>query len=127
MFAQVRVWRSQAASYEEARVLGTKFGKSELLQLLSGTQTQTRPSVRSASPSAGLSQFTVGCIQLAAMRMGRLSGNCCEPGFSYVIEKNSSESGSAALVVTNLSGTVTFTDPAGASTNTTIYRSRIPD
>jgi hypothetical protein len=134
MFAQVRVWqRSQAASYEEARALGTKFGKSELLQLLSGTQTQTPPflfGLQSFSLQAGLSQFNVGRIQLAERHadgsvVWELLG---EPGFRYVIEKNSGESvWQPLLVVTNLSGTVTFTDPAAASTNTTIYRSRILD
>jgi hypothetical protein len=129
-FVQVRVWQSsKGASYEEARALGSKFGKSDILQMTPGIMPYPPPlwGLQSFALQAGLPQFFAGRIDFAGQQPdGRLSwqltGNA---GYRYVIEKSSGDSiWNPFLVLTNATGTVNFSD---FSTNSgiSLYRARI--
>jgi hypothetical protein len=133
-FLQVRVWDSeQATSYEEARATGAKFGKSEILEQNAGNAGLFAPqmqNLQSFSLQAGLPYFNVGTIHLINLQsdgkaIWELAGS---PGFRYLIEKNSQFSTwQPFTVVTNVVGTVIFTDFCTNSTGITFYRARILD
>ncbi len=133
---QVRVWeREKGSCYEEARALGGKFGRSEVLSLTAGNK--INPPVplyglQGFSLQAGLPSFNVGRIEWVERQpdgtmLWELTG---EPGFRYVVEKSVSLEQSAWRplgVVTNLTGRITFTDSPDPEAGTTFYRSRILD
>jgi len=128
---QIRVWdRSKAASYEEARAVGSKFGRSGIMTITAGGgdyPTDYLVDLRSFSLSAGLPQFVAGRIQLASLAPDGsatwlLQG---EAGYRYVIERSTNFVWRPLLVLTNTSGTATFSDPA--PTVPSFYRARILD
>ena len=135
-FAQVRVWEiGRGSSYEEARALGGKFGRSEILQVTVGggaIPPRRLSSLTSFSLRAGLPAFTVGVIEFVERQPGgtlvwSVRG---EAGFRYVVEK-SVASGNAIWrpfhVLMNTTGTFTFTDSPGSGDVTAFYRARILD
>lgn len=136
VFAQVRVWESnKGSSYEEARALGGRFARSEILEVVagSGPSSATRlAGLTSFHLEAGLPSFTVGVIDFVERQPGNtitwsLRG---APGFRYVVER--SQGADPVLwrpfaIVTNTSGTVTFTDSANSGNGRTFYRARILD
>lgn len=129
---QIRVWdRNQAASYEEARAVGSKFGRSGIMTIVAGGgdyPTDYLTDLQSFSLSAGLPQFVAGRLQLDGLAPDgtatwQLQG---EAGYRYVIERaNSNFVWRPLLVLTNVSGIVTFVDPAPAPPG--YYRARILD
>jgi hypothetical protein len=130
-FVQVRVWQtSKGATYEEARALGSKFGKSEILQIFPGIMPNPPPlwGLQSFALQAGLPQFVVGRIEFAERRedgtiVWALQG---EAGYRYVIEKTVEDTvWRPLLVLTNVTGTATFTDPSPVAGDRSFYRARI--
>jgi len=135
-YAQVRVWEvSRGSSYEEARALGGKFGRSEVLQVAVGGGTippHTILGLQSFALQAGLPSFTVGVIEFVERQpdnvlVWSVRG---EAGFRYVVEKavlSDEALWRPFVVLTNITGTVTFTDNANSGTVTALYRARILD
>ena len=134
IFAQIRVWESSRGnSYEEARALGGKFGRSSIMQVTLGgglTPPQRLVAISRFSLQAGLPAFTVGQIEFLQRDqddslLWQLRG---EAGFRYVVEKTSltaSLDWHPLIVLTNTSGTVTFSDQIGSGEGTALYRARI--
>jgi hypothetical protein len=132
--AQVRVWDStKGNSYEEARSLGGRFGKSEILSITTGGDglpDGDLSGLHSFSLQAGLPRFASGTIQLVerippATVVWSVIG---EPGYRYLVEKATKDFiWRPHIVLTNTSGTVTFTDSANSASSATFYRSRILD
>jgi hypothetical protein len=133
----VRVWESaRGASYEQARALGGQFGRSEVIEVqASGSSAQPAPLIglQSFHLNLGLPQFAVGTIEFVEHQPGGIlvwsvSG---APGFKYSIEKSQQVGGQTIwepfVVVTNTTGTVTFTDTANSGSSVVFYRSRILD
>lgn len=134
--AQVRVWEAaRGATYEEARALGGKFGRSDVLQVTAGGPPLIPPplaGLRSFSLQAGLPAFTVGVIRLLERQPNGLLVWALEgqPGFRYVVEK--AEVADQIIwrpftVLTNATGTVTFTDTIDPGAEAGFYRARILD
>jgi hypothetical protein len=134
VLVQVRAWeRNRGTTYEEARALGGKYGKSELLSITtyaSGAQPLGLVGLQSFVMQAGLPFFSAGVIQLSHREPGgivvwSLQG---EPNVRYVIEKAAQDFvWEPYLVLTNVTGTVTFTDSASSGANVVLYRSRLLD
>ncbi|MBI3413929.1 MAG: immunoglobulin domain-containing protein [Verrucomicrobia bacterium] len=134
--AQVRVWeQTKGTSYEEARALGAKFGRSEILQITTGSdQALAQPLVglTSFSLHAGLPRFNVGSIQLAERHadgaiIWSLQG---EPGFRYAVEKSPRSDAKVwmpYIVLTNATGTIKFSDYSNSGEETGFYRARLLD
>jgi hypothetical protein len=134
---QVRVWEASfGASYEEARALGGKFGRSEVLAVIAGggTGAHTLPAnltgLTSFSLQAGLPGFTTGRLQLQqqlpnGQAVWSLQG---ESGFRYLVEQTAEPNQLVwrpYLLLTNSSGNTSFTvDP---SSENTFFRARILD
>ena len=133
-FAQIRVWEvAKGASYEEARALGGKFGRSGIVTVTLGSFPSIPPylaGLQSFSLQAGLPRFNIGRIELAERKadgtlVWSLTG---EAGYRYLIEKNSGNSTwKPLMVITNNAGSATFTDPSPAESTVDFYRSRILD
>jgi hypothetical protein len=133
---QVRAWDTGfGTSYEEARATGGRFGKSLILQLTAGggaVPPQPLLGLQSFSLQAGLPYLQVATIRFVQ----RLPGNVIvwelqgQPGNLYVIEKSrrSEEIVWRPLtVITNVTGTVTFSDTADSGAAMVWYRARILD
>ena len=133
-YMQVCAWdASYGTSYEQARATGGRFGKSGVLEAAAGggaMPPQTLLGLQSFSLQAGLPYFEVGTISFVQLlppqtMVWAVHG---QPNSLYLIEK--SERSSETIwhpftVVTNISGTVTFTD---TSTGKNVwYRARILD
>jgi hypothetical protein len=131
---QVRAWEfDKGNSYEEARALGGKFGRSEILTVTVGGDSLPPAyltGLQSFGLQAGLPYLTVGILQFSERLpdgtvVWSLTG---EPRFRYVIEKAAENFlWQPFLVVTNVSGTVTFTDSSTGDSALTLYRARILD
>jgi hypothetical protein len=134
--AQVRVWEAgKGATYEEARALGGKFGRSELFQLTTHVPNPPPPArvpdgLNSFNLQAGLPQFSTGVIRLQergahGTMVWLIEG---QANARYLVEKATREFfWQPLLIITNLSGSATFTDPAATSARQVFYRSRILD
>lgn len=131
---QVCAWdASYGTSYEQAQALGGSFGKSGILQVAAGGgdwPPQSLLGFQSFSLQAGLPYFEVGRIYFVSnqppnLLVWVLHG---EAGSLYVVEK-SVRSQEAVwhpfLILTNVTGTVTFIDTNSAAM--VWYRSRILD
>jgi hypothetical protein len=139
-FAQLRAWEaSKGATYEEARALGGKFGRSEVFQIRTGgfpadggipIPPQPLGGLQSFRLEAGLPLFNVGVLRLEdrlpqQVLVWSLQG---EPGFRYSIERQIGNAGWVPLMIlTNITGTLTFTDPDTPPPGRVLYRSRILD
>ena len=133
---QVCAWdASYGASYEQARALGGKFGKSNLIQVPAGggaNPPQSLLGLQSFSLQAGLPYFEVGSISFLKRQppnsmVWALQG---QPNSIYLIEKSDRSRGTIwlpFLVLTNVTGTVTFTDAANSGAANVWYRARILD
>ena len=131
---QVRAWDARkGGSYEEARALGGKFGKSELLTVTAGGEPfvpADLDGLQSFSLQAGRSQFASGEIQFVERQPGNILiwSHRGEPSFRYLIEKSfRGFEWKPFLVITNISSMATFTDSASSGAGVTFYRSRILD
>jgi hypothetical protein len=132
--AQVRAWdSSKAASYEEARALGMRFGRSKPLALT--TSNPPLPSellltgLESFSLQLGLPDFTVGRVEAQLEPGGgqlkfRLTG---AKGFRYLLERRF-EGGNwrPVNVFENFPGELSFTVPL-AEGSAAFFRARILD
>jgi hypothetical protein len=132
--AQVRVWESaKANSYEEARALGGKFGKSGLVPLACGGALNppgNLTGLQSFNLQAGLPRFTAASLQPVSLApdgtpLWSLTG---ESNYLYLIEQTFGDGAwQPYVVVTNLTGVVTFTSSANATNALVLYRGRILD
>jgi len=130
----VRAWQaSVGASYEVARALGGKFGRSSVLELFAGGENEGSSflsGLRSFPLQAGLPGFTTGRLDIAEHRsdgtvVWRLTG---EAGFRYLIERQTDGvNWRPLLLLDNVTGTVTFSDPGVSDANVLLYRSRMLD
>jgi hypothetical protein len=128
-YVQVRVWdRERAASYEEARAVGAKFGRSEILYLQAGGTYQMPPpltGLKSFTLSAGLPEFVAGRLALVGQSNGVVTWALVgHEGYHYLIER--ADTGfvwEPFLVVMNETGTATFQAPV--SQNPNFFRARI--
>ncbi len=131
---QVCAWDATfGTSYEQVRFTGGKFGKSALLPVVAGggdLPPQTLLGFESFSPQAGLPYFQVGTISFVELgatntMVWAVHG---QPDSLYLIEK-SAHLGETfwqpLTVLTNVTGTVTFTDTANGTN--VWYRARILD
>jgi len=120
-------------SYEQVRFTGGRVGKSEILQVTAGGGGDPDGSLLglpSFSLQAGLPYLQVATIQFLERQPGNLvvwelTG---QPGSLYVIEKsdhNDEIIWQPYTVVTNSSGTVTFSDQASSGSAVVLYRARI--
>ena len=135
-FTQVRAWESaRGSSYEEARALGGKFGRSDVVELIAGGPLAPPPTMvglRSFSLQAGLPEFSVGRIEFQEREPGgviiwSLHGNA---GFRYLVEKSTPLESAVwrpFVVLTNHTGVVSFNDSASSSSSVVLYRARILD
>ena len=129
---QIRVWEAaKGDSYEQARALGGKFGKS--LMLTAPAQpppmpAQLIPGMQSFSLQAGLPYFEQAVIQFVQQlpdgsMVWSLTG---APGYIYLIEEDSGNNvWLPYTTVTNVTGTINFTNMPGSGM--TLFRSRILD
>ena len=131
---QVRAWdATKGSTYEEARGLGGRFGKSQLLTAtLGGGLTPPTPleGLQSFSLQAGQPQFARGEITFLERRPeGEIVwSHFGEPGYRYLIERSlHGLEWRPYQVVTNVTSTVTFTDVARSGSSQVFYRSRILD
>jgi len=134
-YAQARAWESaKGTSYEEARVMGGKFGRSPVFTIVPGAPPALPPQttgLASFSLQSGLPQFTVGSIRFVERQVGgvlvwAIEG---EAGYRYLVEKSSGTDDTLwqpYVVLTNVTGRGTFTDTASDEA-TTFYRARILD
>lgn len=131
---QVRAWDARmGCSYEEARAMGGKFGKSSLLTVKVGGGVLIPTFIdglQRFSLQAGMPQFRSGEISFVEVQpTGKMVwSHRGEPGFRYLIEK----SGQGVewrpfAVITNTTSTVTFSDTTENGTGLVFYRSRILD
>jgi hypothetical protein len=132
---QVRAWeRSHGASYEEARAAGGRFGRSPTVTLTAGGSElpQRMIDLQSFSLQTGLPLFSAGVIELQERQPGgiivwSLRG---EPGFRYLVEKSIRSEESTwrpFAVLTNVTGSATFSDSANSGSGAVLYRGRILD
>jgi hypothetical protein len=133
-FAQLRVWDcNYGMSYGEARALGGKFGRSPIFMVFPGGSVPGMPpfspaaldNLRSFSLQAGSPGFNVGRIEFAGQQPdGALRwavvGNA---GYCYLVEKSTNTVWRPFTLLTNLTGTATFTDTSRAGS--AFYRARI--
>ncbi len=131
---QVRAWDARmGSSYEEARAMGARFGKSGLLTVVAGGGLMlpaTLDGLQSFSLQAGMPQFASGQISLVEQQPDGVIvwSHRGEPGFQYVIEKSrQGVEWRPYLVITNTTSTVTFTDTTDSGSTVIFYRSRILD
>jgi hypothetical protein len=132
-YVQLRVWEvSNGQSFEEARARGGKFGRSEVLQIKTGSVAGGRTAVQQLTGfhlEAGLPGFNTGKIQ-ATERMSdkiiwTLEG---EGGYKYLIEQSGADlAWTPYTIVTNVTGTVTFETATNQSAEPQFFRSRILD
>ena len=121
------------ASYEEARAVGGRFGRSRVLCV----PTDPDPNVchyltgrESFRLEPGLPQFNVGRLEPGGTRTDgtrewRLIG---QAGFRYFVEKSLDDFRWRPLLqVSNVTGTVIFVDPTPGEGSAEFYRSRILD
>jgi hypothetical protein len=133
---QVCAWDANYGnSYEQARAMGGKFGKSGIIQVRAGGGTQppqTLQGLQSFSLQTGLPYFEVGKISFVERQppntiVWALQG---QPGSIYLIEKCKRAEETVwhpFTVLTNITGTVTFTDTADSGDANVWYRARILD
>jgi hypothetical protein len=136
--AQLRVWESaKGNSYEEARARGGKYGKSAILNLTTslpptfpGGPPQPLAGLQSFSLKAGLPYFTSAVIQFVnqlpdGSMVWSLTG---EPNYRYLIEQSAGDHvWQPYQVITNVTGTVNFTNVPPSGSNSVFFRSRILD
>jgi hypothetical protein len=131
-YMQVCAWdTSYGTSYEQARATGGRFGKSGVLEAAAGgglLPPQSLIGLQSFSLQAGLPYFEVGNISFVQRVPPRTMVWAVhgQPNTLYVIEKSERSHETVwhpFTVVTNVTGTVTFTDTSDGAN--VWYRARI--
>jgi hypothetical protein len=138
-FAQARVWdQRDGASYETARALGGRFGRSEILSLWSEEWPEPLTvfagapmnGLQSFSLQAGLPNFITGRLEMVEQSSDgtvtwRVTGAA---GFRYLVERQTDgASWEPFKVVEAQNGTATFTDTTETQASIQIYRARMLD
>jgi hypothetical protein len=132
---QVRAWDTAfGSSFEAARALGGRFGKSQIFQIVAGGGGRSPAALQglqSFSLQAGLPYLQVASLEFVEKQPPKtlvwaLHG---QPGNIYTIEKREPDAvWKPFAVVTNITGTVNFTDTADhGSGGMVLYRARILD
>lgn len=133
---QVRVWEtSKGASYEEARAVGGKFGRSVIMHIQArepaiAGMVGNLPGLISFSLQPGVSGFSAGRIEFGEQRydgsyLWMLHG---EAGYHYLIEKATNRFDWIPLsILTNTTGVAPFADMPPTGDSQMFYRSRILD
>jgi hypothetical protein len=132
---QVRAWDTAfGSSFEAARALGGRFGKSAIFQIVTGgngAPPANLQGLQSFSLQAGLPYLQVATISFVEKQPPKtlvwaLHG---QPGDIYTIEKREPEAvWQPYQVITNVTGTVNFTDTVkDGSGAMVLYRARILD
>lgn len=131
--AQVRVWESSfGASYEEARALGGRFGRSDLATGVAASALEPPTAISTFSSfalQAGQPGFTVGRIDPVSVQADgsvswRLTGAV---GYRYLLERlTDGTTWEPVQVWENFSGNELFTSPATSGT-TVFLRARLLD
>lgn len=133
---QVCVWDAGfGTSYEQARAVGGRFGKSGIIQVPAGggaLPPQTLQGLQSFSLQSGLPYFEVGTISFVERQppdtiVWALNG---QSGSIYLVEKSDRSEDTVwhpFIVITNVTGTVTFTDTVNSGAAKVLYRARILD
>jgi hypothetical protein len=135
---QVRVWEaSMGASYEEARAMGGRIGRSTPLAIAAGGEGAADPmpallaGLRGFALTAGQPQFRVGELSVTGRDADgtirfRLLG---QPGSRYLIEKRSGAGIWSPFRILDVSaGTAEFTDSAAVPQDAAaFYRARMLD
>jgi len=133
VFVQMRAWESSwGGTYEDARARGGRYGASTVQSMIAGTNGNgvLYAAVTSFALRAGDFLFTTGLLSAAGRGpqhevSWRLVG---EPGFTYLVERRAPpKNWFPLLLVTNQTGTVTFTDPDPQNNAVTFYRARLLD
>jgi len=126
---QVRVWdRSLGASYEEARALGSKFGRSRIFTQVARDNADLLTGLQSFSMQSGMAEFVVGRVELTGVQPnGTVSGKLYgQAGYNYLLERQLGDAVWRPLVVlSNATGTITFTDTLSVTNSAVLYRARI--
>ena len=135
-FTQVRAWESaRGSSYEEARALGGKFGRSDIVELVAGSPLigpASMQGLKSFRLQAGLPEFSVGVIEVKERDADgtvtwELKGSA---GFRYLVEEsilNNQLVWRPFVILTNVTGSASFSDSADAASAAVFYRARIMD
>lgn len=133
-FAQVRIWdRDKGETYEEARALGGRFGRSVIIESVGtsvGTLNWPLNALSPFSLQAGRPEFNVGILTVRERNpdgsiVWELHG---EPGFRYLVERrHENQHWQPYEVLTNETGTITFITSLLNSQTSLIFRSRIID
>lgn len=130
-YAQIRAWDSAwGQTYEEARASGGKFGASEIRPFATRSTPNAFNLVPGFSLRAGLPFFYTGRLAQGPTLPGNvrqlvLTG---APGFRYLIEEQvPPNTWQGFLVVTNTTGTVTFSLSKTAEDFLHLFRARILD
>ncbi len=131
--AQVRAWdRTVGASYEEARALGGRFGRSGVTTATAGEPLVPPPAIStfaSFSLRAGQPGFTAGRIDPVSVQpdgsvVWRLTGGA---GFRYLLEQRIAGANWQPIEVFNdFPGSVTFTTPL-LPEEAALFRARLLD
>jgi hypothetical protein len=134
-YGELRCWQAdKGASYEEARALGGRFGKSATIQMTTSPDSAV-PSylfgLQSFSLRAGLPQFNIGELEPSGQSpegatVWQLRG---EKDARYLIEKSETNSDwrPLLLLVTSSAGVAEFVDPTEGEHEKEFYRARILD
>ena len=131
---QVRAWdTSLGSSFEAARAMGGRFGKSAIFQVVAGgngNPPANLQGLQSFSLQAGLPYLQVASLEFVERQLPRtmvwaLHG---QPGNIYLVEKKHPDAvWQPFTVLTNVTGTVDFTDTVDQGGTTVLYRARILD
>ena len=131
---QVRVWEvAKGANYEEARLRGGNYGRSELMVIATIARGIVMPDITIVDGfqlQPGRPRVSVGVIELKERRLDNslvwaLRG---EMGSPYLIEKSTTSfDWQPMMVLLNSGGSTTFMDPDGTGPNPVFYRARILD
>jgi hypothetical protein len=126
-YIQVRAWEAAfGSSYEQARAFGGKFGFSGIYPTLNNQRVTTRSfNLRAGEPFFISGQLSVGEAQTNGTRQFILTG---ERAARYLIEtRQPPNNWVPLLILTNTTGTATFTDANQVDTSIHFYRARLLD
>ena len=129
-YGQIRAWETAGgASYEEARARGARHGFSQVESVVATSTTPNKFPFKSFRLRYGAPAFSTGRLEAGQPQPGGLVEWTLigEPGYRYLLEKNSSDIWIPLTILTNDTGRVSFVDPDQQSSSTTLYRSRILD
>jgi hypothetical protein len=131
---QVRAWDPIAGgTYEIARALGGRFGKSGIFNITAGGGSSAPApltGLQSFSLTAGLPEFNVGVIHFVNRQtdgsvVWSLTG---EAVYTYLLEEAAPDwVWIPYLILTNTTGTIQFTNSVNTNSSGALYRARILD